>query len=462
MGSIEYIGIYDFILLPIYLGIIYLIVRHNVSKRIAQNPEYKYYISGLFARIASGIVFCFIYVYVYGGGDTTEYFRGGVAMYKLAFYDTEAFFFILKNGISKGPIYYFFEYSAGVPPHYMMDDSETFFVIRFISPIMFLSAKSFIIATVFMSWYAHVGIWRLYTVFLHYFPQYQKQLALSIIFFPSLLFWGSGIMKDTITLGAAGWFTFCFFKIFIKKEQIVKNVILLIIFSNLILAVKPFIFMALLPGSIIWLMFNRIKSIENKIIRFLATPALIVFFTIIGAFLMSFMSSSFGDYSSLDKTLEKAAITQQDLIREEAYGGGSYNIGVFEPTLAGILPKFPLAITAGLFRPFIWEARNPIMMISGLENFILLLLVLYCFFKVGIFRFFNIIFDEPLLIFSFVFSIVFAFSVGLTSANFGALVRYKIPLLPFFVGTLVVTLYKVRIVFEEIQAKKKERKFKNK
>jgi hypothetical protein len=37
-----------------------------------------------------------------------------------------------------------------------------------------------------------------------------------------------------------------------------------------------------------------------------------------------------------------------------------------------------------------------------------------------------------------VFSIIFAFSVGFTSYNFGTLVRYKIPLMPFYYIALFI------------------------
>jgi hypothetical protein len=42
------------------------------------------------------------------------------------------------------------------------------------------------------------------------------------------------------------------------------------------------------------------------------------------------------------------------------------------------------------------------------------------------------VYKDPMLMSFFVFAVMFAFFVGLTTANFGALVRYKIALLPFF------------------------------
>ena len=52
----------------------------------------------------------------------------------------------------------------------------------------------------------------------------------------------------------------------------------------------------------------------------------------------------------------------------------------------------------------------------------------------------------------------FAFTVGLATANFGALVRYKIPILPFLVATLFVTLNKVQEAYKQRMAEKEEKK----
>lgn len=145
-------------------------------------------------------------------------------------------------------------------------------------------------------------------------------------------------------------------------------------------------------------------------------------------------------YTSMDAILQKAIITQDDLTRDY-YGENSFDIGDFDATLSSIISKAPVSIAAGLFRPFIFEARNPVMLISGLENLFLLLLLIYTLFKVGLFRFITIMFESPVLLFSIGFVLLFAFSVGLTTANFGALVRYKIPLIPYYTAALFIIIH---------------------
>jgi hypothetical protein len=56
------------------------------------------------------------------------------------------------------------------------------------------------------------------------------------------------------------------------------------------------------------------------------------------------------------------------------------------------------------------------------------------------------------------FSLFFAFSVGLTCANFGSLVRLRIPELPFFVASLFAIRYHYEKTLEERQSEKIKKK----
>ncbi|MBA3705226.1 MAG: hypothetical protein H0W84_04825 [Bacteroidetes bacterium] len=112
--------------------------------------------------------------------------------------------------------------------------------------------------------------------------------------------------------------------------------------------------------------------------------------------------------------------------------------------------KAHLAISATLFRPFIWEARNPVMLLSGLENSYILMLTLLLMIKLKFINFFTFIGKEPLVLFSMLFALFFAFSVGLATSNFGSLVRLKVPCIPFFVSSLFV----IRYLYEKKYKKK--------
>jgi hypothetical protein len=102
------------------------------------------------------------------------------------------------------------------------------------------------------------------------------------------------------------------------------------------------------------------------------------------------------------------------------------------------LSAAPLAIFTALFRPLPWEIGSPTMIVSAIENTILILFVLYSLIRIGPFRFFRITFNDSFLVYCLIFSLFFAFGVGIAGTNFGALVRYKIPLMPFFFSFIYI------------------------
>jgi hypothetical protein len=153
-----------------------------------------------------------------------------------------------------------------------------------------------------------------------------------------------------------------------------------------------------------------------------------------------------GFYTSLDESLKMASVKQEDLT-QSYYNGHSYNIGYFEPTISGVLGKVAPATIAGLYRPFIWEAGNIVMLVSGVETLLLLFLSIYLvlfvvrsFLFKGVSHTIHLLFGDSILVFSVFYVFLFAFVVGLTSSNFGALVRYKIPYFSFFLILLLVQI----------------------
>ncbi len=81
------------------------------------------------------------------------------------------------------------------------------------------------------------------------------------------------------------------------------------------------------------------------------------------------------------------------------------------------------------------------MLLRAAESLIMTLLVIFVFYKVGFTRTFRIIFGNPFALFCFIYSIFFGGAVGVSTGNFGTLVRYKIPGMPFFLLTLLIVLH---------------------
>jgi len=411
------------------------------SRKQRKDPAYKYFLPGLIAKIFGTFVFCSIYLFYYDGGDTISYFESSMAMVNL-FYKSPGNYFEVMISAPNAEMRSLFDDKTGYPYAYMFFDSHTFMVIKITSIFSILTGKSYFLTSLIISLLAYFGIWKLFLTFRMYGAGIEKKLAWAILFLPSPLFWSGGVSKDTFTYMATALMVFAAHEYFILKKRETFTIIILLISSWLILSIKPYIFLVLFPGGLLWIFYDKLRRVNNAFIGVVFFPVMVVAITLLSFYVLSSLSGSMSKFS-IERAFETAAVTSHDL-KQDYYGGSSFDIGDFDGTFTGIFQLFFPALNAGLFRPFILEAKSLVTLMAGLENLFLLLLTLYVLFKSKVKGAFKIIAANPILLFSIIFSLLFAFMIGLTTSNFGALVRFKIPLIPFYVSALLITdhLYK--------------------
>lgn len=433
-----YVGIdyWEYLLSLAYLLVLYLYFARVKNLRIKKDPEYAYLIWGLFAKVLGGVFFSLIYFYYYKGGDTIAYFYSAASMSKLAKLDPTGYFTVLfgENSMENRR---FFNLDTGFPYSYVYFDHRTFFVIRCISPLVILALDSYLITTVVLASLSYVGIWRAYRTFVSYFPELRREMAIAFLFMPSCIFWGSAILKDTFTLTAVCLWIHSVDEIFYKKRAGLGHILVVVLSAFVIIMVKPYIFIVLFPVSLLWVFYFRVMRLRNALVKFVLLPMLLLGLVTASVVVLERLDTELGKFS-LDNAIATIEITQMDMKRSEQYGENYFDIGEIDGTWSGVLSKFPVATSAGLFRPFLWESRSVVMALSGLENFWLLSLTLITFFRAGPIFFVRVIASIPVVLMSFLFALLFAFLVGVTTPNFGALVRFKIPLIPLFVAALYV------------------------
>ena len=428
-----HISDWDVLFSPFYVAAIIIVANIIKNKRIRANPIYKYYVWGLAVKIIGGMSVCLIYTQYYYDGDTTGYYHSALCMLKLGSQDIVKFMETWFAGPSFEN-YLYFNNTIGYPLYWF--DPPANFVCRIAVPFVFLGAGCFMPAAILMAWVTYFGIWKMYEIFCEQFPALSKQFAIAILFMPSVFFWGSGILKDAITFSALSWYTYAFYSFFIKKKYSMKYVIIILIAAYFIIKIKPYILFALMPGSIIWLFRERIQRIKNQFFRTVFAPFILTMGLFLAYYLLANASQYLGEYS-LENALFKAQVSNIDM-KESYYQGNSFSIGDFEPTISSAMSVAHLAIFAGLFYPTLIQVKNVVMMLAALENTYILALTVYLLFKLKLFAFFGSLFKDPLLMFTILFSIFFAFAVGISVSNFGTLVRLRIPCIPFYMCSLFI------------------------
>lgn len=439
----QFLSVWDLVFPPFYVMLILLFAIYVRNKHIESNPAYRFYIPGLMAKIGGAVAICLVYTLYYPGGDATGYFGQAEVINRLFFKNPAYYFEVLFLGPTPENYSYFDSFTGYMDHHTYLTDSGSIYISRFTSVLCFFT-NGFISTTIVLATLCYSGVWKLYLLFSEQFPKIRRELAISILFVPSVVFWGSGLLKDTITLAAVGWYSFSFYRILIARQYRLGNCLWLLVSGFLLVVLKPYIFFALLPGSFIWLSYDKISKTRNKAVRTIIAPVLIVAGMAGGFYVLSSMGAMLGVYS-LENVLDRAVVVQRDL-KSSYYGGNSFDIGNFDASIGSVIAKSPLAVNAALFRPYLWEVRNPLMFLTALESTYLFLLTLALLTRLKFVGFFRLIWDNPLLLFSVLFALFFAFSVGLSTPNFGALSRLKIPCIPFFVASLFVLrhLYEIK------------------
>lgn len=194
-----------------------------------------------------------------------------------------------------------------------------------------------------------------------------------------------------------------------------------------------------MPALAIWLLTTYSVKIQSAGLRFLAKIAFLIISAVAFLIFIRVFASSLERYS-LDNIAATAESTRQWLAYQSGDEGSGYDLGEFDPSIMGMLVKFPQAVVVTLFRPFPWEAKKVIVFLSALEALFFVYLTFKAFQKRGIPKTLSLIFKDPNLLFCLTFSLIFAFAVGISTYNFGALSRYKIPCLPFYASFLLIVI----------------------
>jgi hypothetical protein len=423
----------DFFITPVFIIIIYALAFF-VRPSVTEKSNKRYFIPALTLKILGALAVGFIYQFYYGGGDTFTYFNLGSKYIWEAFKDSPilAVKLIFAGNDYVGDT---FTYASKI---YTYGDPSSYFVVRVAGVLDILTFHTYSATAVLFAAISFSGLWALYHVFYRMYPQLHLYLAIAVLFIPSVFFWGSGILKDTITMGALGWATYGIYYLMIAKRHVWISALILFASLFTIYTIKIYILLCFLPAAILWIAYIRMSKVKNIILKIMIAPVVLILAGIGGYYSIIKVAENNPRYNieTIAETAEETARWIHYVSQREQ--GSAYSLGDFDYSPAGMARKFPLAVWVTLYRPYLWESHNIVMLFSALESFALLLFTLYVFYQVGFARVFGHITSKPVLTFCFVFAIIFSFAVGLTTYNFGTLVRYKIPMYPFFISGLFI------------------------
>jgi hypothetical protein len=435
----QFLFLNDLILGPIFMLIFLYFAKLYIRKK--NHLYHIYFVKALMIRLLSAIALALVYQYYYnGGGDSHTYFTYVQKIRQVLHENPSDYFdlaFKLKHNAFRAMLH------LGYGTGFYLNPSSNI-IIKLALYLSYPLFNTYILISFIFTLFCFYGCWKLFMLFTEIYPHLEKEFALACLFLPSVCFWGTGILKDPICLGALGALTYHIYKMFFTRTKIIRRFIFVVICFWLLKEIKVYIILAFMPAYSFWIFFRYKNLIQSNILKSLMSPFLFVISALIGL-LVFFKIAQFSERYAFENLMRTAKDTQNWLYQTSQRGGSGYSLGNIDYTPLGMLKVFPKAVNVALFRPYLWEAKKPILIPAALEGLISLFFTIRLLYKAGFIRFSKLIVSNPEVQFCMIFSVMFAFSVGFTSFNFGSLVRYKIPLMPFYYIALFILADKEKV-----------------
>lgn len=416
----------DFFLFPFYVALFYFIF--SARRKKYTDPVLKHYHKqGFWIKVFAVMGFTFFNTMLSMGDSFLLFFTEGTNICHMIMKDLSQIKWLYLPGTE-------YDQSLLKNPANMgyLKGENNYMIVRITAVLSFLTFQKYLILNLFFSMLSFSGVWRLYRFFYEQYPHLHKQLAIAILYLPTFVFWSSGILKDPICTGALGWITYAMYEAFYKRKDLLKNFVILFIAGYLLYVIKVYILISYVPFFLLFLVLKNVNLIKSRVFRVTFVLGLVFLAMTMFTTVMQQLAGTLGAYGGNDVTknisiYQKAYAEQEDV-------GSTFSLGVeYDGSVSSLIKIAPAAIIATLYRPFIWESKKISTLLSSIESMVIMLFTLSVFFKAGPVNFFRPILKDPAVLYCLLFAMLFALFVGATTTNFGTLVRYKIPCMPFYI-----------------------------
>lgn len=473
---------------------LFLIPRMNFF-RIGSIPTH--WFQGVFVlKVLSGFLLYLIYTYYYTDRSTSDiwkYYDDGMVMFSAIRESPKDYFQMLFGVFNDTPHFkqYYDQMNHWYRPFSSSIANDTHTIIRFNALMRLFSLGYYNVHSVVASFLGLIGL----TGILHFLrqmaPSKERWFFAGVFLMPGMMFWASGVLKEPLLLfglglmlyGVMSWvndgFTWqrlmlislsLFFLTTVKSYALAAIGLSMIAWfvSRSLSAAKPaFVFLGVFVLGIIGLMAAH-QLIPSKSLFTRMAQRQHEFYQLAegGTYLQTqggdslYVSAT--DYEKLEFVDDRRgivltetvnAVNWRDAKKENVplislspdqkyevlldYGqtGSAFETPRLKPHFWSILKASPTALVNALFRPFPWNIRSPFMLLSVIENLMLLLLFVLC---ISLFQ--GNALAHPIFWVAISFSLVILLLTGLVTPVVGAIVRYKVPALPFLACALLALI----------------------
>lgn len=310
-------------------------------------------------------------------------------------------------------------WDAGATPKLISNNK---FIIRYLSLVRLISFRSYYGSLAITLFFSFIGLFLIFKIFSFYLIEKKWILFFIVFFTPSLLFWTSGLLKESLIILLIGIILNCLYFAQKKKKPILRLIIILI--SLAMLFELRGATSAILLVSLIPFLWNIFKPKWKPF-----TAYFIMIFI-----LMSIASESDNFYQK--GGWQYIAERRQEYVNQAINDNSEslFSTAIPKADSWSMIKEMPKSLINILFRPFPQDIHNVNSLIAFLENLLLFGIILLTPFYIK-----KPIENLNLFYFLLCFSILFFLLIGLTIPISGAISRYRtIPLLFLEIAILMI------------------------
>jgi len=380
----------------------------------------KFFWPALVLKLLAGISLGLVYKYYYTANDTFLFFEDAKIVTALARENVIYYLQFLWRADESFPLW---SALVNVQP-------RSLFFVKILSFFNLLTGDNYWLSSMWFSFLSFLGCWQLFHRLNGWVSNAKWPAAISLLFFPSFVFWGSGIIKESIAIGALCFILGLFLFLIQRQNPKIGEWVLAVIASHILWSLKYYWAAVLFPSLITSLiMAYGVLPFAKLSVRKQFLIWTILFFTICLG--VSFVHPNF----YLERLLG-VVVENYNLFALASKPEGMIHYYHLSVSWSSMFMNAPWAIFSGLFRPFIFESGNPLHVLSSIENLFLLLACISSLANL------HLITSSPfrLIVFgAIVYVLLLCAFLALSTPNLGTLSRYRIGFLHIF---LLLTLYR--------------------
>lgn len=273
------------------------------------------------------------------------------------------------------------------------------------------------------------------SAFLDAYPQASpRRILAATVLFPSVAFWTAAIHKETLGVLGIGLVLVAWRAMYARKFG--RMLACGLVGVTLVLVFRAPLIAPLFMGLALFVVFERLQHLRGVDAVILGPAYFVAGVALLAVGILGL--ARFAPAFSVDRLADTIAVKQQTWTLSRG-GSALQEIDDAAPTtLGGQLRRLPLALLNALFRPQLFDVKNFGALLSALEMTALSWLVILSLRVNGLTGLIRRVQRAPFLLMCAVITLVGCSFVGLVTLNLGTLVRYRVPVLPFYGALLTI------------------------